>query len=89
MQRPRKLGAKFTGEKIAPDEFIPESVNYDFEGKRDIWNGFDPREHQRKIFEEYSKIDEVNSVVFSFHYIIIYISKTTQHENQSKFIGIK
>jgi pre-mRNA-processing factor SLU7 len=59
LQRPRKIGARFTGDNIAPDEMIPETLEQDFEGKRDIWVGFDPKEHQRKLFEEYSKLEEV------------------------------
>ncbi|KAL2934747.1 Pre-mRNA-splicing factor SLU7-A [Bienertia sinuspersici] len=40
MDRPRKVGAKFTGKHIAPDEII-EEFELDFDGKRDRWNGFD------------------------------------------------
>lgn len=58
LERPRKIGARFTGDMIAPDEVIPDDITYDFEGKRDIWNGFDPREHQAKLHEEYNKIEE-------------------------------
>lgn len=58
-QRPRKIGAKFTGSNIAPDEYIVPEVKQDFEGKRDTWNGFDPEEHQRKLHEDYREIEEV------------------------------
>ena len=68
LQRPRKTGARFTGEKIAPDEFIPETPVYDFEGKRDIWTGFDPKEHQHRLFEEYGKLEEVG---FSFAVVVV------------------
>ena len=58
-QRPRKTGAKYTGEKIAPDEHILPVLKQDFEGKRDGWNIFDSEEHQRKLQEEYKEIEEV------------------------------
>ncbi|XP_010675980.1 pre-mRNA-splicing factor SLU7-like [Beta vulgaris subsp. vulgaris] len=41
IDRPRKVGAKWTGKHIAPDEII-EEFEIDYDGKRDRWNGFDP-----------------------------------------------
>ena len=58
IQRPRKIGAKFTGENFAPDEHVIPDLGHDFEGKRDRWNGYDPNEHT-KIFEDFEKIEEV------------------------------
>ncbi|KAK7109739.1 hypothetical protein V1264_013728 [Littorina saxatilis] len=63
LERPRKIGARFTGDQIAPDEYLPDDVGQDFEGKRDIWNSFDPQEHQHKLFEEYSKIEEAKQAM--------------------------
>lgn len=60
-QRPRKVGAKFTGTGIAPDEHAQIQLDLDYDGKRDRWNGYDPEEHQR-IVEEYAKVDLVRSV---------------------------
>ncbi|KAK6185113.1 hypothetical protein SNE40_007419 [Patella caerulea] len=57
LERPRKVGAKFTGESIAPDEYIQGKVDFDYEGKRDRWNGIDTDEHRQKLFEEYNKIE--------------------------------
>ena len=37
-QRPRRVGARFTGEDIKPDEYLPEQVNFDYDGKRDRYN---------------------------------------------------
>ena len=46
VERPRKLGAKWTNHKIAPDEKVQEiELNYD--GKRDRWNGYDPSMYAR------------------------------------------
>lgn len=56
LERPRKVGAKFTGTGIAPDEHSQVQLSLDYDGKRDRWNGYDPEEHQR-IVEEYAKVD--------------------------------
>uniref|UniRef100_A0A667YSD0 Pre-mRNA-splicing factor SLU7 n=1 Tax=Myripristis murdjan TaxID=586833 RepID=A0A667YSD0_9TELE len=56
MERPRKVGAKFTGTGIAPDEHSQVTLALDYDGKRDRWNGYDPEDHQR-IVEEYAKVD--------------------------------
>lgn len=57
MERPRKVGAKFTNSKIAPDEFTQPELSMDYDGKRDRWAGYDPSEH-RAIVEEYQKVEE-------------------------------
>ncbi|XP_078741862.1 pre-mRNA-splicing factor SLU7 [Lampetra fluviatilis] len=56
MERPRRVGARHTGADIAPDEFAQPTLAFDFDGKRDRWNGYDPSEHSR-IVHEYAKID--------------------------------
>ncbi|XP_017547487.1 pre-mRNA-splicing factor SLU7 [Pygocentrus nattereri] len=56
LERPRKVGAKFSGTGIAPDEHQQIQLSMDYDGKRDRWNGYDPDEHMR-IVEEYSKVD--------------------------------
>lgn len=57
MERPRKIGAKFTNINIAPDEFAQPELCVDYDGKRDRWAGYDPSEH-KTIVEEYQKIEE-------------------------------
>lgn len=57
LERPRKIGAKFTNAQIAHDEFVQPIINPDFDGKRDRWAGYDPANH-REIVEEYQKIEE-------------------------------
>ena len=37
------------------------SLDLDYEGKRDRWNGYDVNQH-KKIFEEYQKMEEVCKV---------------------------
>ena len=57
-QRPRKLGAKFTGKDIRPDEFVQPLLEFDYDGKRDRWNGYNPDWHQ-EIVDEYARVEEV------------------------------
>lgn len=56
MDRPRKLGAKWTNKHIAPDEKI-ETFELDYDGKRDRWNGYDPSTYAR-VIERYEARDE-------------------------------
>ncbi|XP_006897113.1 PREDICTED: pre-mRNA-splicing factor SLU7 [Elephantulus edwardii] len=55
-ERPRRVGAKFTGTNIAPDEHVQPQLTFDYDGKRDRWNGYNPEEHMT-IVEEYAKVD--------------------------------
>lgn len=57
MERPRKVGAKYTNFNIAPDEYKQPDLSMDYDGKRDRWAGYDPSEH-RAIVEEYQKVEE-------------------------------
>ncbi len=73
-QRPRKVGAKYSGTGMAPDEQQQIQLSMDYDGKRDRWNGFDPDEHMR-IVEEYAKVDLVSRVVgyfCVFMFILLY-----------------
>ncbi|XP_060935106.1 pre-mRNA-splicing factor SLU7-like [Limanda limanda] len=56
LERPRKVGARFTASRIAPDEHSQVLLILDYEGKRDRWNGYDPEDHQR-IVDEYATLD--------------------------------
>ncbi|XP_066505388.1 pre-mRNA-splicing factor SLU7 [Hoplias malabaricus] len=57
LERPRKVGAKFSGTGLAPDEHHQIQLSMDYDGKRDRWNGYDPEDHMR-IVEEYGKVDQ-------------------------------
>ncbi|XP_065648390.1 pre-mRNA-splicing factor SLU7 isoform X2 [Hydra vulgaris] len=57
LERPRKVGARFTGDDIKPDELLPGELNFDYDGKRDRWSGYDVNVHS-KVLEEYAKVDE-------------------------------
>ena len=61
LERPRKLGAKFTGRDIQPDEII-RRFDQSFEGKRDRWNGYDNREYVKNM-EEYEQIEEARKAL--------------------------
>jgi len=57
MERPRKVGARFTGDDIAYDEAPQPTLSLDYDGKRDRWNGYDPEEHNT-IIEQYAKVED-------------------------------
>lgn len=63
LQRPRKIGAKYTGSDFAPDEHIQPELAFDYEGKRDRWNGYDPDLHQ-KVYEEFEQLEEVSYLCY-------------------------
>ncbi|KAL7219821.1 hypothetical protein ACSBR2_012813 [Camellia fascicularis] len=56
MDRPRKVGAKWTNKNIAPDEKI-ETFELDYDGKRDGWNGYDAASYAY-VIERYEARDE-------------------------------
>ncbi|XP_065875081.1 pre-mRNA-splicing factor SLU7-A-like [Euphorbia lathyris] len=55
MERPRKVGAKWTNKYIAPDEKI-EAFELDYDGKRDRWNGYDTSSYAH-VVERYEARD--------------------------------
>lgn len=57
LERPRKVGARFTSDDIAPDEADLPTLKLDYDGKRDRWNGFDPACYHG-VIEEYRKVEE-------------------------------
>ncbi|XP_050316189.1 pre-mRNA-splicing factor Slu7 [Anthonomus grandis grandis] len=57
MDRPRKVGAKFSKSNILPDEFIQKNLALSFDGKRDRWSGYNPLEH-KTVIEEFQKVEE-------------------------------
>nr|XP_006823575.1 PREDICTED: pre-mRNA-splicing factor SLU7-like isoform X2 [Saccoglossus kowalevskii] len=62
LERPRKIGAKFTGDEIAPDEHLQPTLAFDYDGKRDRWNGYDPLGYQA-VIEEFAKVDEAKKLL--------------------------
>lgn len=57
LERPRKVGAKYTNKNIAPDEVILPEINHSFDSKRDRWAGFEPEMYKQTI-EEFNKVEE-------------------------------
>ena len=51
LERPRKVGAKFSGSNFAPDERILPKLSLTFDGKRDRWNGYDNFQHTEVNYE--------------------------------------
>src|SRR5579862_4611016 len=61
LERPRKFGAKFSGKDIQADEII-RNFDQSFEGKRDLWNGYDPRTFKRNM-EDWEKLEEARKAL--------------------------
>lgn len=91
-QRPRKIGAKFTGDNIAPDEYITPALNFDYEGKRDHAAGVDVEDHQRKVREEYGRLEEVpvpiNPVVILFPLLWVSVCHVMVRRKEVKVLDI-
>ena len=62
LERPRKIGAKYSGSNFAPDERALPKLSLGFDGKRDRWNGYDSFAHH-EVVEEYKKLEEVKKEV--------------------------
>ncbi|KAJ3354106.1 mRNA splicing protein [Allomyces javanicus] len=56
LERPRKKGAKWTGDDIQADEVV-QDVDLSFEAKRDRWNGYDAELHVQKM-QEWELVEE-------------------------------
>lgn len=73
-QRPRKIGAKFTGDDIAPDEHLQPNLSFDYDVKRDRWNGYNVDDHQELLEDHFSRIEEVCFVILKtvgcFHFYL-------------------
>jgi len=49
------VGAKLNGKNLMPDEYI-ETLELDYDGKRDRWNGFQPDDY-KDVIEEWEKVE--------------------------------
>lgn len=61
LERPRKQGAKWTGQNIMADEAV-QDVSLGWDAKRDRWNGYDAREYEN-VIEEYNQLEEMKKLV--------------------------
>lgn len=57
LERPRKVGAKYTNKNIAPDEVLLPEIEHNFDSKRDRWAGYAPEMYKQTI-EEFNKVEE-------------------------------
>ncbi|XP_071947761.1 pre-mRNA-splicing factor SLU7-like [Antedon mediterranea] len=57
LERPRRVGAKFTSSQIAPDEHEQPNLDFDYASKRDRWNGYDEEDYD-DVIKEFAKIEE-------------------------------
>lgn len=57
LERPRKVGAKFTNKDIAPDEVVLPEIEHTFDSKRDRWAGYEPTMYKETI-EEFDRVEE-------------------------------
>ncbi|KAL7251165.1 hypothetical protein ACSBR1_013069 [Camellia fascicularis] len=57
MERPRKMGAKWTNKNIAPDEKI-ENSQLDYDAKHDLSNGYDPKYYYALVVKSYEAKNE-------------------------------
>lgn len=58
LERPRKVGAKWSGRDIVADEILqPNNVTQDWDAKRDLWDGFDTANYKKTV-EEYEALEE-------------------------------
>jgi len=55
VERPRKIGAKWTGTSIQADEVL-QDINLDYDGKRDRWNGYDNSTYD-KVMDQYQQTE--------------------------------
>ncbi|CAN6666052.1 hypothetical protein TRVA0_037S01266 [Trichomonascus vanleenenianus] len=56
LERPRKVGAKYSNQDISPDDNIQE-ITTTYDSKRDRWNGYDPQEYT-KVVHKYNEIEQ-------------------------------
>lgn len=54
-ERPRKVGAKYTGKNLMRDELV-QNLDLTWEAKRDRWNGYQPEMYD-EVLEEWGALD--------------------------------
>lgn len=58
LERPRKIGAKYSNKNIAPDEVLLPEIEHNFDSKRDRWAGYQPEMYKQTI-EEFNRVEEM------------------------------
>lgn len=49
LERPRRVGARWSHKQIAPDELLQEVDLDSWDAKRDRWNGYEPEQYQKVV----------------------------------------
>lgn len=62
LERPRRIGAKFTGKHIAADDKIQTLAIKQFESKRDRWNGYDPEDYC-KLIDRHEMVEDCRRIM--------------------------
>jgi pre-mRNA-processing factor SLU7 len=57
LERPRKVGARFTNQDIRGDDRLKQ-LELTYDGKRDRWNGFDGEKY-REVERQYQELDQL------------------------------
>lgn len=60
LERPRKVGAKWSGKNIQADKETEDLGKLGWDAKRDRWNGYDPREY-KQVMERYNQMEELRN----------------------------
>nr|CRZ24375.1 Bm4870 [Brugia malayi] len=62
LERPRKIGAIWTNQDIAPDEYVQPKLTLGWDAKRDRWNGYDPQTY-KQVVEEHEKLEQTRKLL--------------------------
>ncbi|EFO28125.1 hypothetical protein LOAG_00359 [Loa loa] len=62
LERPRKVGAIWTNQDIAPDEYVQPKLTLGWDAKRDRWNGYDPQTY-KQVVEEHEKLEQTRKLL--------------------------
>uniref|UniRef100_A0A8R1TQY7 Pre-mRNA-splicing factor SLU7 n=1 Tax=Onchocerca volvulus TaxID=6282 RepID=A0A8R1TQY7_ONCVO len=62
LERPRKIGAMWTNQDIAPDEYVQPNLTLGWDAKRDRWNGYDPQTY-KQVVEEHEKLEQTRKLI--------------------------
>jgi pre-mRNA-processing factor SLU7 len=81
LERPRKVGAKFTGKDIRPDDFV-KTAELNFDGKRDRWAGYDAEEYAA-VVETFEKVEEERRKLKEAEMEVALQAKLANGENDS------
>ncbi|VDM11445.1 unnamed protein product [Wuchereria bancrofti] len=62
LERPRKIGAIWTNQDIAADEYVQPKLTLGWDAKRDRWNGYDPQTY-KQVVEEHEKLEQTRKLL--------------------------